>query len=221
MSRQHSSAGFSLIELLVVMVIISVLSITLALFVTTWAQSASLAQRRANLLTNAESALDNVNTDTQLSGSADEANRWSDPNGPGGNPFGWQSNGQTLVLAKIATNTSNDVIFSDPVKYVTQKDNAVYYLSGTTLYRRTLASNSAGDSATTTCPPASQTPSCPADTTVATGVSSWSLTYYDANDQVVTPGNARSVQVSITLSDRLNTQTISASYTTRMVFRNE
>lgn len=219
MRKRSAHMGFTIAELVVVMVIISVLSIMLAAFVITWVQSASLAQVRTNLLLDAENALDTVGTDIQLSGSADDVNRWADPYSPSGS-YGWASNSQTLVLAKIATDKSNNVIFSDPVKYVTQKDNQIYYLSGTTLYRRTLASDSAGDSAITTCPPANATASCPADTTIATGVSSWSLTYYDANDTVVAPSSARSVQIAITLSKKLDSQTITASYTARMVFRN-
>src|ERR1019366_3463571 len=114
-----------------------------------------------------------------------------------------------------------NVIFSDPAKYVTLKDNEVYFLSGTTLYRRTLASGVSNDAAVTTCPLADVTSACHVDSTIATGVSSWSITYYDANEQVVTPDDARAVQISLTLSSKLDSQTISASYTTKMVFRNE
>jgi prepilin-type N-terminal cleavage/methylation domain-containing protein len=219
-SIKHTEGGFTLVELLVTMLIMSILSLTLANFITSWLQASSLAQTRSNLLTSAETALDTITNDTRLSGSVDTNNRWADPNGPG-SQFGWTSGGQTLILAKIATDKSNNVIFSDPAKYITQKDNDIYYLSGKTLYRRTIASSSSNDAAITTCPPSSATPACPADTTIATGVSSWSIVYYDASDQVVSPASARSVQISITMSTALDTQTIGASYTTRMVFRND
>lgn len=213
-------AGFTLVELLVVLIVIGILSLTLANFVVTWLQASSASQERTALLTDAENALDSVNADIRLSGSVDDTNRWADANAPG-NSYGWQSGSQTLVLAKIAVDSSNNVIFSDQANYITQKDDEVYYLSGTTLYRRTLASDSSNDAAVTTCPPASATKTCPADTTVATGVSSWSVAYYDLNNNVVTPSDARSVQISITLKAQVNSQTVSTSYTSRMVFRNK
>lgn len=221
MKMRKDQRGFTLIELLVVMIIMSILSLTLANFVITWLQSSSMSQLRANLLTNAEYALDTVGDDIRLSGAADANNRWPDANGPGGNQFGWTSSDSVLVLAKAATDKNNNIIFSDTAKYISQKDNEIYYVSGGTLYRRTLESTDANDAAVTTCPPASATSSCPADKTVATGVTSFAVSYYDADQNVVSADDARSVQLSITLASKLNTQTITATYTTRMVFRNE
>lgn len=219
--EKRTESGFTLIEMLVVMIIISILSLALANFVITWMQQASLADTRANLLETAETALDTVTNDIKLSGSIDTTNRWPDPNGPNGNQYGWTSGSQTLILAKVAETSSNQVIFSDPAEYITQKDDEIYYLSGTTLYRRTLASTSSTDAAVTTCPPASATKTCPADTTIATGVTNWAVSYYDENGDVTTPANARSVQLSITISSNDDSQTVSESYTTRMVFRND
>ncbi|MGH7237911.1 MAG: type II secretion system protein, partial [Candidatus Saccharimonadales bacterium] len=219
-SRKFDDAGFTLIELLVTMIVVSILSMALASFIVNWLQAASLSQDRTNLLSNAQSALDSVSTDIQLSGDADQNNRWPDANAPGGQ-FGWQSNSQTLILAKAATDSQNNIIFSDPAKYISQKDNQIYYLSGSTLYRRTLASSDATDSAVTTCPTAAATASCPADLAVASGVTNFAVTYYDAAGLTSAPTDARSVQLAITLATTLNGKTISASYNTRMVFRNE
>jgi prepilin-type N-terminal cleavage/methylation domain-containing protein len=217
----RGQGGFTLVELMVVMVIMGVLSLMLANFITNWLQASSLAQARANLLTNAEIALDTVGNDIRLSGSVDQNNRWPDVNGPGGTDFGWTSGNQVLALAKAATDSGNNIIFSDPAQYISQKTNEIYYLSGSTLYRRTLESDSPDDAAVTTCPPGAATTACPADKTIATGVSSLSFTYYDADENVVSPADARAVQAAITLVEKLNSKTISASYTIRMVFRNE
>ena len=217
----NDQTGFTLVELTLVMIITAILALTMANFIETWLQQASLSESRTALLLNAENALDNINTDIKLSGSVDQNNRWADSNGPGNNQFGWTSGSQVLVLAKAAVDTHNNIIFSDPAKYISQKDNEIYYLSGTTLYRRTLASNSSGDAAVTTCPPASATSSCPADLTIASGVTSLTFTYYDQNGTSVTPDNARSVEIDITLSSIQGGQKVSASYSSRMVFRNE
>lgn len=223
-SRKRMSqrqAGFTLIELLVTMTLMSIVGVTLSQFVANWFEASTLTQARTNLLTNAESALDKVTTDIKLSGSADDNNRWPDNNGPGAptNLYGWQSNSSTLILAKSATDSGGNVIYSDPNDYITEKDNEVYYLSGGTLYRRTLSSGSANDAAVTTCPPPGQA-GCPADATVATGVTSFTVQYYDANENIVAPSSARSIELDITLTSAQGGQTVSASYNTRMVFRN-
>lgn len=216
----RTQGGYTLVELLVVMILIGILSIGIVAFFTGWAQIESLAQSRSDLLTNAENALDTITNDIKLSGSVDDNNRWADTYAPGGQ-YGWTSGSRVLVLAKIATDSSNNVIYSDPSKYITQKDNAVYFLSGSTLYRRTLKSDSANDAAVTTCPAANATSTCPADTVIATGVSNFSVTYYDASENIVTPSSARSVQLSITISSSTGGKPAKATYSTRMVFRND
>lgn len=219
--NKQAQNGFTLIELLVVMLVMAILSIATANFISIWTQSSSIALARANLLNEAQMALSTINNDIKLSGSVDQTNRWPDPNGPGGNQYGWSSNSQTLILAKVATDSSGNAIFLDSSNYITQKDDEIYYLSGNTLYRRTLRSNSSNDSAITTCPPAIATSTCPPDTTIATGVTSWSVSYFDANNNPTTPNNARSVQLAITITAPYGNQTINASYNTRMVFRND
>lgn len=215
---KQDQKGFTLIELLVVMLVMGILSLTLANFISTWLQEQGIQQARANLLSSAESALDQISTDIMLSGSVDSTNRWPDANAPSG---GWQSSSTTLILAKVATDSSGNPIFLDSSDYITQKDDVIYFLSGSTLYRRTLRSDSTNDAAITTCPASDATTSCPADMVVATNVTNWSVTYYDANNNVVAPANARSIQTAITLSEKYGSQTVSSSYSTRMVFRND
>jgi prepilin-type N-terminal cleavage/methylation domain-containing protein len=220
-SKADGRGGFTLVELVLTITLVSILSLVLADFVAGWLQTSDLAQARANLLTNAQSALDNVTDDIRLSGSADENNRWPDPNAPGANDFSWQSNASTLVLARIATTAQREVIFSDPAQYITEKDNVVYYVSNKALYRRIIAADDPNTSAISTCPPASATASCPADSLVARDVTAFSISYYDADDQVVIADEAQAVQLAITLSYANGGRTVTADYNTRMVFRNE
>ncbi len=219
MSRRQR--GFTLIEMLITITMVSDVSLVLANFIADWLQTSSLARARTELLANAQSALDNITDDVQLSGSADTNNRWPDANGPGGDQYGWQSNGSTLVLARIATTPQKVVIYSDPANYITEKDNAIYYVSNKVLYRRIIAADDATTAAVSTCPAASATTACPADKNVAKDVTAFSATYYDADDQVVTPTDARAIQLSITLSYGVGGKTVTANYSTRMVFRND
>ncbi|HEY4963150.1 MAG TPA: type II secretion system protein [Candidatus Saccharimonadales bacterium] len=213
-------AGFTLVETLVVMIIMGVIGLMLSTFIYTWLQAATLAQNRASLLDTAESSMNTITTDVQLSGDVDTNNRWADAYGPGGQ-YGWTSGSQVLILAKAATDSSNNILFSDPAKYISQKDNDIYYLSGSNLYRRTLSAGVANDAAVTTCPPANASASCPADKLIARAVTSLSFSYIDSGGNTTTPTSARSVQVSLTLTKTQNARSITASYSTRMVLRNE
>lgn len=189
-------------------------------FLTDWVQNYETTSARTGLLDDAEQALDTVTSDIRLSGAADDNNRWPDPNGPSGNQYGWASGANQLVLAKIATDSSGNVIFSDPNNYITLKDNEVYYLNGGNLYRRTIASGESNDSSVTTCPPPGSS-GCPADTLVASGVTSFNVTYYDASENQVDPASARSVGLAITLVKSVDGKSLTANYSTRMVFRND
>jgi hypothetical protein len=175
-----------------------------------------------NLLSDAEKGLNTVTNDIRLSSRADDANRWQDNNAPlaPGDKLSWKSNASTLVLAVAAQKTGGIIIFDDVHNYVSAKNNHIYYLKDKTLYRRTLAAPVTGNTAVTTCPPASSTGSCPSDKTIMENVTSFSISYYDGANQVVTPSNARSVSLSVAMSVNRYGQDISVKYTTRMVFRN-
>lgn len=219
-AARSNQRGFTLVEMLITITLVSLISLVMANFIVGWLQTSSLAQARTTLLSNAQDALDNISNDIRLSGSADQNNRWPDANAPG-NQFGWQSSSSVLVLARIATTAQKDAIFSDPAQYITEKDNVVYYVSGKKLYRRIIASDHPNTAAVTTCPPAAPTASCPADTKIAQDVTAFSVSYYNADDQIVTPDDAEAVQLAITLSAVKGGEETTATYTTRMVFRNE
>lgn len=217
--KEPNQAGFTLVELLITCILIGIIGIAIASFLTNWLQSYSITSAQTTLLDNAESSLDTITQDIRMSGAADNNNRWPDPNSPSGS-YGWASGANTLVLAKAALDKSGNIIFSDPNHYITEKDNEVYFVQNQTLYRRTIASGNSDDAAITTCPAASASPTCPADKVVATGVDNFSVQYYDADENQVTPSSTRSIQLAITLGDKVGSKTITANYSTRMVFRN-
>lgn len=215
--------GMTLIELLITVVLVSIISLTLANFTANWLRQDAVTQARTNLLSNAQDALDFMNNDIRLSGAADQNNRWPDNNAPNApaNKLSWQSSNNTLILASVATDKSGKVIFSDPSQYVSEKNNQVYFVKNKTLYRRTLASPVDNNQAVTNCPSNSATNVCPADRVIATNVDTFSVKYYDAEDAEVSPANARSIGLSISLSNKRYGQTINVKNSTRMVFRND
>lgn len=218
----HSQAGMTLAELMVVMVALGLLSASIVGFTMSKTIESARATVRANLLANAHMGLDRMANDIRLSSKADNNNRWPDTNSPNSpsNDHSWASNSTTLVLASAAQKTNGTILFDDVADYITTKNNYVYFLKNNTLYKRILAAPVADNSAKTTCPSAIANSSCPADKIVLTDISSFSIQYYDNLNQLVSPDSARSVQLTVQLSKKSFGDTITAKYTTRMVFRN-
>jgi prepilin-type N-terminal cleavage/methylation domain-containing protein len=214
--------GVTLIELLITMTVVSVLAIVAMNFMVNWFRQNAITQTRAVLLAESQDALDFIADSIRLSSAADETNRYQDPNSLGApsDLFSWKSNQSTLVLASAAEDTSGNILFSDPANYTSYKNNQIYFVNNEALYRRTLAASVAGNKAKTSCPTAKATASCPVDRRIASNVSSFSVKYLDAQNQQVTPPNARSIELSITLRKKIQNQWIESSDKTRMVFRN-
>jgi len=220
--QDSKEAGFTVVELVIAMVVLVMVTGAVITFSVGKTIEAARVSTRADLLTNAQIGLDRMANDIRLSSKADDANRWPDSHSPTspGSDYGWQSNTSTLVLATSAQTSDGTILFDDKADYITTKNNYVYYLSGSTLYKRILAAAVSGNSAVTTCPPASATSTCPADKMVLTDVNSFSIKYYDTLNQQVDPASARSIQLTVQLKVTTFGQPIIANYTTRMVFRN-
>lgn len=219
--KLHQQNGMTIIELLVAITVSVLLSTVIMGFVADQLRSSVIADAKEGLLTDAQNGLDKVNYDIRLSANADQNNRWADPHAPiAGNDYSWASNSSTLILATAAQDASHNILFDDQSKYITNKNNLIYFVSNGTLYRRTLASTNPANSADTTCPAASASSSCPADKVILENVTAFTVSYRDGNDNTVTPTDARSIILQITLKVRKYTQDISATYQTRMVFRN-
>lgn len=215
-------SGYTLVELMVVITVSAILGAVVLGFMADQIKSSVVATVKAGLLNEAQQGLDSMNKDIQLSADADANNRWQDDNAPvSGDGFSWQSNSTTLVLAKAAQDPSGNILFDDPARYITAKNNYIYFLSNGVLYRRVLASPIASNAAVTTCPAALASDTCPADKVVLTGVDSFSLQYRDGDDASVDPVDARSVIVNVKLKATKYNQDITATYSTRTVFRND
>jgi len=219
---RFNEQGFTLVELIVALIITGLITGVILNFMLSNLVQSSSQTARAALLNEAQIALNIADNDIQSSASADQNNRWQDANAPDPtNQLSWQSNSSTLILATAAQDTSGNIIFADPLKYITQKNNDIYFVQNNTLYKRILAAPVSGNSAKTTCPANLATSTCPADKALIHNVSSFSVRYLDATNQDVTPSNARSIELTLNLATKQYGQTLSASYTTRMVFRND
>jgi len=218
-----NKSGFTLVELMTSITLIGIISTFVVAFGVNGLANYNYSYNRSVLLDQAHLGVRNVSEAILQSASADNNNRVEDQNGPGapGNLFGWQSDGDTLVLATAAENTEGDILFEDESHYISYKNNLIYFLDEGDLKRRVLAADVPGNKAVTTCPEAAASASCPQDTTILEDVDSFSVTYYDSQNQEVAPNSARSVELAISLSKEVQNRNISAEYSTRTVFRND
>ncbi|HJQ09370.1 MAG TPA: type II secretion system protein [Candidatus Saccharimonadales bacterium] len=223
MRTVHSAKGYTLVELVIALSVISILSIVVLYFFGNVLIQNTIAIARGDLLSEAHIALDRVNDDVRLSANADEQNRWEDdhaPNAPS-DLFSWASDSDTAVLATVAQDQNDTILFEDASEYISWKNNNIYFVANNTLYKRVLAAPVSGNKAVTTCPAAVATTSCPKDREVLHNVQSFTIRYLDGDNNEVVPANARSVELEILLSKKAYGRTITADYTTRTVFRND
>lgn len=222
--KKLGAHGYTLFELLVATAISGLILVGVMTFLISSLVNNSVNTARADLLREAQLALDVMVKDIRLSASAEQVNRWADdhsPNADTTNGFGWSSDANTLVLATAATRTDNSVIFSDVTHYITEKDNIIYYVADDTLYRRTLAADLPDNAATSSCPPQLASSSCPADRLSVKNVTGLTFRYFDASNNEVEPEFARSVEANLNLHAVKFGRDIDVNYTTRTVFRNE
>lgn len=215
--------GFTLVETVIALTVTSILMFIIIDFMTNSIVQYSDTEIRAQLLNEAQSSLDVISNDIRLSGNADENNRWPDNNAPWApwNKYSWESDNNTFVLASAVEDTNGNIIFEDPALYIPQKNNNVYFIHDNILYKRTIAAPVNNNSIKTTCPSYLANSSCPADRVLLNNLDSFNVKYYNSMNQEVDPSDARSVEFYVNLKKVANGRTISAEYSTRMVFRND
>lgn len=225
MSRQlaHSERGYTLVELIVAISITSLLLTGVSTFLVNTMVGNSVREARADLLREAQLALDTMTKDIRLSSNVDDNNRWEDPNSPDAattDGLGWTSNSQTLVLATAAEDIDRNIIFQDATHYLTEKNNIIYYVESGTLYKRILAADVPDNSSVTTCPPDGASSSCPADRLSVQNVASLTFRYFNSDNEEVAPSEARSVEARLALHAVRYGRNVDVTYSTRTVFRN-
>jgi prepilin-type N-terminal cleavage/methylation domain-containing protein len=223
--RKLNSRGYTIIEMITASAIASIVLVGMLSFMVTSIVNNSVNSARADLLREAQFALDVIVKDVRLSAGVDTNNRIEDENSPNAIAtagLGWESDSDTLVLAIAAEDNSDNIIFADAAHYITEKNNIIYYISDDSkLFKRTLAADLPDNDFTLSCPPELATADCPADRLSIENAQNLVFRYFDATDTEVDPASARSVEVELTLHDVKFGRPIDVSYKTRTVFRNE
>ena len=219
-AKNYGTAGFTIPELTASMVIIGI--IVTGIFAST--------AMYFNLITKNNARIDMTNDSQNLLRATVEALRYgdgirqsntiTDANSP---PGGWNTSNSSfvIVLAVPAIDSSRNFII-DSSTGSPYMNELVYYKSGNSLMRRTLANPSAsGNNLKTSCPPASANAACPADRDLADYFSSMVFTLYDQNGVVVTdPGWARSIKIDLTMSRTILGTNIAITNSIRSTLRN-
>ncbi len=213
-------AGFTLVE---VTVAVSAMAIVGVLFIGIVANYFVLITR-SNELTemtiNSQNLLRTTVENIRFGDGVRQTNQISDPNAPSG---GWNtSNSAFVIIIAVPAITTTHAYIIDPDTGSPYMNELVYYKSGTTLLERALANPSAtGSSLITSCPANLATSTCPADTQLATYVSSMVFTLYDQNAATTaTASLARSVNITLTMQRNAPGNPLSITNSIRVTLRN-
>ncbi len=160
-----------------------------------------------------------ISEELRVGSGARTSNTISDSNAPSG---GWvtSSTNKVLVISTPALSTNNSYILDATGK--PYQNEIIYFTSGITLYKRTLAHPSAtSNRMRTSCPEAVATTSCPADVKLTTKLNAFSFIMYGADDAVTTTAStARSLTITLALSDNAYGRTVTTNNVFRINFRN-
>ena len=214
-AKKSNLAGFTIIELLIAVSVAAIVSAILVTICVELYGTTVKQQIYSEMIVESQQVLVKMLDDVRFSDTILAANSIADPNNAGG----WTTSAPTLVVGEPAYDSTRKLIY-DPSTSYPYKNNIIYFLSGSTMYRRVLKNtNATGNVAITTCP--SAVASCPKDIELATRVASLSFIFYDSDNNVTaTSTSARSVQVSIVMSSKTFGQTISLTNTLRGTLRN-
>lgn len=200
-----SQAGFTLVELIVAMILIVFFSGMVLTFMFDFWGSAATLQTDSETLVERENAEDRVRSLLNVTSHLIDQNSIADSNVEVPDPGDSTGTHWLLIHAIPETITmpasgqyasvfyfqapsvdaNKNFILSGAQEYY---DEYVFYLNGSTkqMLVRSLANpNATGNALTTTCPPASATSGCPADTVISSDVTSVDLNYYSKSGNVI------------------------------------
>jgi type II secretory pathway pseudopilin PulG len=221
MNRNNKSAGFTITELVLSITVAGILAIILFTATFYYYVNAAQTEVSTNLALESQSILTQLTEDMRLADSIASTNTITDSNSPGG---GWVTSDPSniIIIENPAVDNSRNIIY-DSSTGSPYRNELVYFVSGTNMYKRTLANSSAvGNIAKTTCPKASASSTCPPDRLFSENVTSITFTFYDSSDNTTANAtSARSVSLSVNMAKKSFSKNISLSNSTRVTLRNQ
>lgn len=193
------SRGFTIPELVVSMTITGIIMVSLLSIVTYFFGVITRNSLMVEMTVDSQNLLRSTVEELRYGAGVRQSNTVYDTNSPAG---GWNTSNANfiIIIAVPATNSANEYII-DPATGNPYNNELVYFKSGTTLYKRTLAPPAAiGNRLTTSCPQNLASTSCPADKKLINNVDNMIFTLYDQdNSLTLAPLLARSVKIDLLL----------------------
>lgn len=213
-------AGFTIVELVVVMTILATISVSLITVMSNYLVIITRNNHLVDMTTTSQNLLRSTVEELRYGAGVRQTNSVADSNGPSG---GWNTANTNfvIIIAVPAVDANNDYIIDtdtgDPYN-----NELVYFKQGTTLYKRTLAHPEAtGNRTRTSCPAASASSTCPADRLLATDVKDMNFILYDQDNALTTNTLlATSVKIDLILERDTFGEPLSFSNSIRVTLRN-
>jgi prepilin-type N-terminal cleavage/methylation domain-containing protein len=217
--RCTKQEGFTITELLIAVAVASIASVLIMYVFVFMYGSLIKEQTRSQMVLESQVFLKRMVDDIRVANQILTSNSLPDSYAPAG---GWVTSdpANIIVLTQPVTDSANDFIFDDGTGYPYQNE-IVYFSAASTMYRRTLANSAPLDNrAITTCPDGIT--GCQQDTRLTDRLLNMQFVFYDINDVItLVPEQARSVGLTVNLSQRVYGQDIAISNQTRVTLRNE
>lgn len=220
-SATRASDGFTITELVISITVAGILATIL--FVATFYYYANTMQSETttSLAIESQSILTQLTEDIRLADSISSTNNIADANAPAG---GWVTSNPSnvIIIENPAIDSARNIIY-DPNTGFPFRNEYIYFVSGTSMYKRTLANASApGNTAVTSCPTDQATSTCPPDRLFSGNATNLSFTFYDSTGNTTADTSlARSVSLEVNMAKKVFGKNITLSNSTRVTLRNQ
>lgn len=202
-SIKTNDKGFTLPELAVSISVLAIISVSILTSITYYFASVNRNNMIIDMTTDAQNLLRNTSEEIRYGSGVRQTNALPDGNAPAG---GWNTSNTSfvIIITMPATDADSNYII-DSSSGNPYNNEFVYFREGSALYRRKLANASAvGNTEKTTCPTASATTTCPADSKLIDYLNTIQFTLYD-QDNAVTTNTTLARSVLVDLSQRRET----------------
>jgi prepilin-type N-terminal cleavage/methylation domain-containing protein len=220
-NRRKTFRGFTLPELVISLTVAGILALVLFTATFYYYVNAAQTETSTNLALESQSILTQLTEDIRLADSIASTNSITDPHGPGG---GWTTSDPSniIIIESPAIDSGRNIIY-DSSTGNPYRNEFIYFMSGTTMYKRVLANTSAsGNTVKTTCPQASSSSACPPDPLFSSHVSNLNFTFYDSSGNTTADATmARSVLFTVNMSQKSFGKNVTLNNSTRVTLRNQ
>jgi Tfp pilus assembly protein PilW len=218
--KKLDQAGLTIVELTIAMAIAVILAGVVLAINLNFFGSVSQSRITAELAIESNFVLQTMVEDIRLADGIAANNSLTDANAPVG---GWVTSdlNNVIVIQSPAIDSNHDVIY-DPNTGFPYRNEIIYFIDGSKLYKRVLKNtNAPSNTAVTTCPASVASSTCPVDKEYTTYITDLGFTYYNSSGVATTdPTLARSVKANLIMSRKSFGKTITFNNSIQTTLRN-